>query len=167
MQIEIELFADHPGAIPTLASWLYDEWSHRSPDGSPGGMEAILKSRLNRDRLPLALIALADGQPAGTVSLKIREIETLPKYESWLGALYVHPDFRRKGIGAQLLQAAEETARSLGIETLYLYTRHASTEDFYARLGWARLEEMIYSGNSAIVMGKSLVSNGENFLVTN
>jgi predicted N-acetyltransferase YhbS len=154
--IEIEYLADHPGAIPVLASWLYQEWGYRSPDGAPSGMEEMLKSRLNRDRLPLALVALEGESPAGTVSLKVRELDSRPQYPYWLGSLYVPPEFRRRGIGSQLVLAAEQTAGNLGIERLYLYTRRAENEALYANLGWARVEELVYEDRSAVILRKRI-----------
>jgi GNAT superfamily N-acetyltransferase len=111
MTIEIEYLADHPDTIPVLASWLYQEWGYRSPDGAPSGMEEMLKTRLNRDWLPLALVALEGESPAGTVSLKLQELDSRPQYPYWLGSLYVPPEFRRRGIGSQLVRAGGESCR--------------------------------------------------------
>jgi predicted N-acetyltransferase YhbS len=154
LTIEIQFLADCTHTLTTLASWLYQEWPHRSPDGSESGMEAILTGRLNQGRLPIALVALDNGHPVGTVSLKVREIESRPQYENWLGTLYVPPDCRRRGIGSLLVHVAEETAWGLGIGCLYLYTRHPTTEAIYARLGWERIQVLDYAGRPAIIMRK-------------
>ena len=132
--------------------WLFDEWGHRSPDGSVEGIVGNLRDRLQRDALPLALLAHENKEPMGTVSLKIREVEIRPQYEHWLGALFVTESRRRTGIGSLLIEAATDEARRLEISELYLYTRRRETERLYDRLGWAKVERLEYRGRPAIIM---------------
>jgi GNAT superfamily N-acetyltransferase len=152
MKVNIEYLADHPGSVPILARWLFDEWGHRAPDGSIDGMVETLKRRLNRNRLPLALLAIHDGQPVGTVSLKLKEVAIRPQYEHWLGTLYVHQPYRGRGIGSLLVEAAIKVAAQLGVGELYLYTRHPKTEGLYAKLGWVVVERPEYRGRPAVIM---------------
>ncbi len=152
MNIAVDYLADHPDVIPVIARWLFDEWGHRSPDGSIEGLVGDLRDRLQRDALPLALLAHEDKEPIGTVSLKIREVEVRPQYEHWLGALFVTEPRRRTGIGSLLVGAAADEARRLEISELYLYTRRRETERLYARLGWAEVERLEYRGRPAIIM---------------
>lgn len=142
----------------TVAAWLFEEWGHRSADGTAEGVRAALKRRLNRSQLPLALVALEDSRPVGTVSLKIREVEIRPELEHWLGALYVNSSDRGRGIGAMLVEAAEREADAHGIEDLYLYTRRQQTEGWYARLGWAVFERLIYQDRPAVIMTRSITA---------
>ncbi len=152
MTIETCYLADCPEAVTILAQWLYDEWGRHSPDGSIRSMAENLMERMNRDSFPLALVAMQDGRPLGTVSLKIREMEIRPQYEHWLGTVYVHEPYRRKGIGSQLIEAAVKEANRLGVKELYLYTRSEQTEALYAKLGWATLERPFYRGRRAVIM---------------
>ncbi len=152
MNIAVDYLADHPDVIPVIARWLFDEWGHRSPDGSVEGMVDNLQDRLQRDALPLALLAHEDKEPIGTVSLKIREVEVRPQYEHWLGTLFVAEPRRRMGIGSLLVGAAADEARRLEISELYLYTRRRDTERLYERLGWAEVERLEYRGRPAVIM---------------
>ncbi len=152
MNIAVDYLADHPDVIPVIARWLFDEWGHRSPDGSVEGMVDNLRDRLQRDALPLALLAHEDKEPVGTVSLKIREVEVRPQYEHWLGTLFVAEPRRRMGIGSLLVGAAADEARRLEISELYLYTRRRDTERLYERLGWAEVERLEYRGRPAVIM---------------
>jgi GNAT superfamily N-acetyltransferase len=58
-----------------------------------------------------------------TAALKIREMETHPQYEHWLGNVYVLPEFRAQGIGTTVIERAKHEAKRIGIRDLYLYTR--------------------------------------------
>jgi len=58
MEVEIKYLADCSHVVPVLAQWLFDEWGHRSPDGTLQGMADNLNERMNRDRLLLALVAM-------------------------------------------------------------------------------------------------------------
>ena len=51
----------------------------------------------------------------------------------------VAPDFQRRGLGSRLMLHAEEIARSLGRERIWLYTNRSFTGnvELYARLGYA------------------------------
>jgi GNAT superfamily N-acetyltransferase len=157
MEVSVEYLADHPESMAILARWLFEEWGHRSPDGTIAGMTENLHQRLNRDRLPLALVAIRDGQPLGTVRLKLKEVKIRPQYEHWLSTLYVHEPYRGEGIGSLLVKAAAEAATQLGVDELYLYTRHGETEALYAKLGWVIVEKTDYRGRPAVIMKKTLI----------
>ena len=86
----------------------------------------------------------------------VREVDTRPEYEHWLGAVYVHEPYRGQGIGALLVKTAAEKASKLGIDDLYLYTRHTETEAWYTKLGWVSLEKLTYQGHPATIMKKLL-----------
>ena len=61
----------------------------------------------------------------------------------------VHPDYRRRGIGTQLLQAAKEEGRHSGIEELILTCEHSSTsgtafvKNIHAQLSYAEHEMVL------------------------
>jgi GNAT superfamily N-acetyltransferase len=157
MEVSVEYLADQPESVAILARWLFEEWGHRSPDGTIAGMTENLHQRLNRDGLPLALVAIRDGQPLGTVSLKLKEVKIRPQYEHWLGTLYVHEPYRGEGIGSLLVKAAVEAAARLGVGELYLYTRRPKTKELYARLGWVVTERLEYRGRPAVIMKRAVV----------
>lgn len=154
-QGEIVYLADRPELVPVLAKWFYDEWGHSDPQSSTGKMQATLRGYLNRDRIPLTIVKLQSSQPVASTSLKIQEMETHPQYTYWLGGVYVHPDYRERGIGSQLVEYSAGLAKDLGVRNLYLYTR--DHEDFYTRLGWQVIERPLYQGRLTIVMKRNLL----------
>lgn len=56
-----------------------------------------------------------------------------------IGAVYVHPDHVREGVGRAMLAALESAARDAGLETLVL-TASRNAIDFYRRQGYEGIE---------------------------
>ncbi|WP_436348045.1 GNAT family N-acetyltransferase [Natronorubrum sp. FCH18a] len=56
-----------------------------------------------------------------------------------IGAVYVHPDHVREGVGRAILAALESAARDAGLETLVL-TASRNAIDFYRRQGYEEIE---------------------------
>jgi GNAT superfamily N-acetyltransferase len=152
--IDIKYLADCPEVIPTLASWVFEQWGRQNKMESASVPMALFSKRVNRDRIPLALVAFLDSQPVGTASLKVQEMTTHTHLLYWLGEVYVAEPFRSRGIGAELVSRATDKARDLGIETLYLHTPDKS--GFYSRLGWEEMERTIYHEHEVAIMKKAL-----------
>ena len=53
-----------------------------------------------------------------------------------ISLLWVHPDYRSKGLGRRLLEWAEERGRELGCASAMVNTMSFQAPDFYARLGY-------------------------------
>ncbi|MGE5221828.1 MAG: GNAT family N-acetyltransferase [Omnitrophica WOR_2 bacterium] len=153
--IQISYLADCAEYLPMVASWVFDEWGHEMDGMTQEGHTAEFRGHLNRDRIPLTIIALLDGQPAGTASIYDQDMEEIhPELSPWLAAVYVPPQYRDQGIGSELVKAIEEIAKKLQIRELYLFT--PDKELFYTRLGWSVLEKTGYRGRLQVVMHKSL-----------
>ncbi len=129
--------ADHPGALPAVAAWLHAEWL-AAIGLAPAEAEARLRRRLNRDRVPLALVALAGDVPVGTVSLVEEEddVPGVPPPRYALAGLFVPPPWRRRGVGTLLCRRAVEEARRLRLPHLLVFTPDRAA--FYARRGWRK-----------------------------
>jgi predicted N-acetyltransferase YhbS len=154
MTLEIHYLADHPNLIRLVATWFYEEWGIRNPEDSVENREKWLLNRMNRDKLPLMLIAFQGVEPVASASLKMREMETHPQYVHWLGSVYVHHPFRNQGIGSWLVEYAASEAERHKVRKLYLYTHHH--ESFYARLGWFPVERPHYRGREVVIMKRVL-----------
>ena len=88
------------------------------------------------------LVAEDDGGIVGTVQLVLEQPENQP-HRADLSKMLVHRRARRRGLGAALLEAAEETARGCGKTLLVLDTNTGSdAERLYARMGWERVGEI-------------------------
>jgi len=150
MGTTIEYLADHPEVIPTLAQWQHAEWGHIRPGDTVEARRARIESWSNRDRIPLAVVALEDGEVLGSGSLIAYDMETRMELTPWLAAVFVGEQYRRKGIGAALVRRIMDEAGRLDIPLLYLYTVHS--EKFYAALGWTLLEHSSYREQKVAIM---------------
>jgi len=130
---EIDLLADQPELVAALAGAYARAW----PDwyGQPGNSAADdLTARLRRDGLPLGLVAIEANTAVGACALVTTAgpIETgeLP----WLGALWVDPARRRRGIATRLIERAAVEAARQGFRMLYATTHEAMP--LFQALGW-------------------------------
>jgi ribosomal-protein-alanine N-acetyltransferase len=98
------------------------------------------------------LKAALDGRSVGFVVGDLRRREDV----GWIASIGVHPDFRRAGIGRQLLKACEA---ALGTRTVRLTLRPSNTGALrlYEESGYTeidRLQRYYRDGEGAIIMEK-------------
>jgi len=155
MNLAIEYLADHPEFIPQIATWYFNAWGHRESNNSAERIAVRLNTKLNRVRVPIPIVAIADGKLLGTAQLKAHEMEIYPDREFWLGGVYVDVSARNQGIAKQLVHRIEEVARQLGIHELFLQTERLDG-GLYAKLGWIRMEQVKYHSVQVFVMRKNL-----------
>ncbi len=132
----ISFLADRQECLPVLAQWLHDEWDHMYPGATLATRTARLEGLLNRDRLPLAVVAHRDGGALGTASLIVCDMATHPELTPWLASVFVGTEFRRQGVGQALVARIMAECRRLGYPRCYLWTD--KEEQFYQAMGWTR-----------------------------
>nr|WP_255636173.1 GNAT family N-acetyltransferase [Azospirillum sp. 412522] len=74
----------------------------------------------------------------GTVQLVVAQPPNQP-HRADLSKMLVHRRGRRRGVGAALMQAAEEAARAAGKTLLVLDTASPDAERLYERSGWVKV----------------------------
>ena len=136
-EFRISYLIDHPEYIPQLAQWLFEEWDSILGEKTLDVRIKKLNAHMNRDKLPIAWVAHANGQLLGTASLRVHDLEGREDLTPWLGGVFVGSQFRRRGIGAALCATVEDAARSRRLQTLYLFT--LDKQAWYSRLGWTVL----------------------------
>jgi GNAT superfamily N-acetyltransferase len=99
----------------------------------------------------LLLVAEDAKGIVGTVQLLLEMPENQP-HRGEVAKMLVHRRARRQGLGALLMQAAEQLGRERGKTLLVLDTSSADAERLYARLGWTRL---------GVIPGFALLPDGE------
>ena len=150
----ISYLIEHPEYIPELAQWLFEQWGSTLGEETPDARIEKLEAHMNRDRLPIAWVAHANGQLLGTAALRVHDLEGREDLTPWLGGVFVRSHFRRQGIGAALCDAVEDKARSRAIHTLYLFT--LDKQAWYSRLGWSILGPCVWQQRSGDIMCKRL-----------
>ena len=130
--MHIDHLFNHPEHIPLVATWIYDEFWAGKPGSSVETFVALLRDARDPDRIPLSLLALADGRPAGTVNLIHSDSPSRPHLHPWLAALFVVPELRSQGIGQALVRALLAEARRLRVPELFLGT---DIPGYYGRFG--------------------------------
>ena len=128
--------ADVPQYLPIVAYWNYREWHA----GERPFDEIIRRyqERMNYTDIPITLVAVEDTMPVGSVSIKMDDLPDRSDLNPWLASLYVVADYRGRGIGNKLLQAAKHASQTAGVSRLYLFTHTANV--LYERDGWSAMD---------------------------
>lgn len=153
--MKISYLADHQDVIPILSKWFYREWSYLHPERTEDDFCRLISERINKDKIPMALVAFDQDDLLGTVCLKVNDMDTKPELTPWLAGLYVKESWRRKGVGSTLVDAIERKAFDIGVNHLFLYT--PESEHFYSQLGWVVTEREDYHNVPVTVMEKEIV----------
>jgi len=151
--VQVSYLIEHPEYMPQLAQWQFEEWGSIVGEKIEARIKK-LKTHMNRDQLPIAWVAHANGHLLGSAALRVHDLEGREDLTPWLGGVFVGPKFRRQGIGAALCAAVEDEARSRAIPTLYLFT--LDKQAWYSRLGWTVLGPCVWQQRPGDIMSKAL-----------
>jgi RimJ/RimL family protein N-acetyltransferase len=141
---QIDFLADHPELVHTLAQWFRAEWTDYYAGMTNEDVARELSEDLNRDRIPIRLVAIVNGELAGCIVLREQALSSQPNYSPGLGGLYVHPQYRRRGIGAELVRAGMNLALDLGYPVVYATTNAA--KGILEGLHWQRVSTITHQG---------------------
>jgi GNAT superfamily N-acetyltransferase len=146
------LEADEP-AFEIVARWRYDAFFAQDGITFEGSRDA-LRAWMEGLGYETALLAEVGGQPAGSCLFVREEIDPKHDLTPWLAALYVAPEYRKRGIASALVRAAEQHARGVGCRELYLYT--ITAEPLYSKLGWTAHDRFESNGEKFVLMARAL-----------
>jgi GNAT superfamily N-acetyltransferase len=129
MQIRRARPEDAAGLVP-----LYAQWGYPQPAESIAERLALW-ARTERAEV---LVAEVDAALAGMIGVSAAPHLALPGRFARLGGLSVDGAFRRRGVGAALMGAAEELAREWGCDRLEVTSSRSRAEApaFYPALGY-------------------------------
>jgi GNAT superfamily N-acetyltransferase len=133
MSLALVTIADRPDLAPTVADWTWRAWG-RAQGETPEQRLATMAARTARIGLEQCVVALIDGEPAGTASLVAQDAPSRPDLSPWLASVYVVPRFRGAGIAPVLVKAVEAAAWRADYRRLWLFTD--GQVDLYGSLGW-------------------------------
>jgi GNAT superfamily N-acetyltransferase len=150
MTFRILPLVERPQAINQLALWHFVQWGVMNPASTVERRRERLQTHLQRGRVPQTFIAVDGEQLLGSASLVAADLPSHDNLSPWLASVYVDPPFRNRGIGAALVQAVVEEARSLRFPLLYLFTPDRAR--FYAGLGWETIEQSRWHDMAVTIM---------------
>jgi len=153
--LRFQNLAARPDAVPLVAEWYFGEWGHLNPAATPEKIAARLFASMNRDAIPLVVLAVMGDEVIGSAEIKYREMTIYPEKEHWLGGVFVVPEHRGKGVAARLIDAVVNSARVLGVDVLHIQTERLDG-GLYPKLGWQRTEQICYRGLDVLVMEREL-----------
>jgi GNAT superfamily N-acetyltransferase len=153
--VNFDLLVDRQDAIPIVAKWYFEEWGYNVSGNSIQQTIDRLNRKLNRDKLPLHILAVEDEKVLGVAQLKLHEMDIYPDRAFWLGGLFVSSISRRKGVGSALAHKIATIAADFGYKELYLQTE-ALDGGLYRKLGWRSIETVRYKGVHVAVMVRKL-----------
>jgi GNAT superfamily N-acetyltransferase len=104
-------------------------------------------------------VALHKGRPVGCALLSAEDLPSRKELTPWLSNLYIKEDYRKMGIGTQLVAFVANEAKRIGFPKMWLFTEHEETLMLYAKLGWNFVESAIYQGKPAMLMNKVFKSD--------
>jgi GNAT superfamily N-acetyltransferase len=110
-----------------------------SQEKARGFWQGIADAVAAGERILLVAEDKASGEIIGTVQVILKQPENQP-HRGDVSKMLVHRKARCRGVGAALLQAAEQAAREAGKSVLVLDTVTGSDgERLYTRLDWQRV----------------------------
>ncbi|MFP4417136.1 MAG: GNAT family N-acetyltransferase [Fibrobacterota bacterium] len=130
--IKIDYLANHKRYLTSVVKWVYNEWWQYKRE-TFGDVIDLYHTLLHTSEIPIALIALYDKKPAGTVLICDRDPDIQLDDGPWLEGLFVHSRYRKRGIGKRLVRRICEIAKDSGHEKVLLSTHIAG---YYEKMGW-------------------------------
>jgi branched-chain amino acid aminotransferase len=144
--IEARVRAARPeeaAAVAAAVGSLLVELGGKRP--SPAEMEAEVRAILADPALGAMLVAEAGGELVGVLGASWCRAIHVPGRYAVVQDLWVHPDWRSRGVGADLVEALAALAREQGAERLEVglpredFAAIAQTEAFYLANGFEHL----------------------------
>ena len=113
---------------------LYEQWGYPQPASDVAQRLALWEATPQAE----VLVAEIDGALAGMVGVCTTPHLALPGVFARVAGLSVDSAFRRRGVGAALIGAAEELARSWGCDRIEITSSRSRAEapSFYPAIGY-------------------------------
>ena len=165
--VSIKLLKDYPHHVDALCAMWHDVLGKKTyPDFAQvkEPYTQLLRSQMQDDKLPLALIALINEEPIGLCAVRPTCIpragavpwsDEHPEAQPWL-AIFVAAAYQKKGVGAKLVTAAMHYAQQLGFECVYAVPENKDLEALYIRKGCTKIADTTLRGTPASVLRMEL-----------
>ena len=156
--MKIGFLVDHPECRDTLAGWYLSEWPWLYDEASTPYRD--FDACRHRDQPDCTLLGFVEDRLVATASLLIDDMLPFPEYSPWLASVTVDPALRGRGLGKQIVLAATNHARQIGILGLYLWTPHH--REFYEKLSWRFVRDHLHENHACSILWIPLLENPVN-----
>ena len=130
MKYDIVLLREHPELTGRASEWFSSKWNIPKEEYDKSIAECIK----NNDAVPQWYLVFDDG---GNIAAGLGVIENdfhkRPDLAPNICAVFVEPDYRRRGIARFMLDFVCRDMASFGLKSIYLITDHT---DFYEKCGF-------------------------------
>jgi GNAT superfamily N-acetyltransferase len=115
------------------------------------GLELLIADDTTNNRQIVAVARDADGQAIAMATAQIVVSTAEGALSAWIEDVVVHQDFRRQGIGRQLLDHLVEWAKTQGATRVQLVAdqENADADLFYKALGWQSTQLVVRRRSTA------------------
>jgi hypothetical protein len=118
--VQISYLIEHPEYIPQLAQWLFEQWGSTLGEKAPEDRIKKLKTHMNRNKLPIAWVAHANGQLLGTAAIRVHDFDGREDLTPWLCSAWRRCSVNsvsifvrsRAGIGGSAANVVEAATRT-------------------------------------------------------
>jgi GNAT superfamily N-acetyltransferase len=141
--IQIIPLDECPQYAAICAHWSYGQWGFQRNISFDINL-LVYNERAVSNALPRVFVICLDSFPVGMVSVKENDMRNRPDLSPWLSALYIMPEYRKKGLAKRLIECAEEYARLLGYAVIYLFIDapdESRLTAYYEKLNWLYIGE--------------------------
>ena len=129
--MEIISVREAPKLACEFVEYFQSKWASEE---SKAVYEDCIKSSIEAEGfLPQWYLLRDDGETLGCVGIITNDFISRMDIYPWLCALYVEEKYRRRGIGAMLVEKCKEETKKAGFPALYLCTDHVG---YYERFGF-------------------------------
>ncbi len=137
-----------------IAEWLYTEWGQNLSGNTLDATIERLSSKVSDNAIPAHFVALHEDEVVGFGALKLHEMDIFPDRVHWLGSIYVHPNYRGRGIATKIVQKIIDESKKFAIDCLSLQTERMDG-GLYKNLGWSPIQRVHYHGADVLVMERT------------
>lgn len=129
--------------LPQLREWFLAEWGKIDP----------FEGNHPEVTVPEPLLAFgSEEQLQGGLVFSTFDLPDPGKTRVWINAVYVAPEYRGQNIASALISLAENSARQIHIDSLFVFT---NIPRLYENLGWRLVER----NGADCVLTKNLLSS--------
>jgi GNAT superfamily N-acetyltransferase len=128
-----------PEFFDTISSRVWQAWWN--PRGFPlKYIAGRLREHLDTNPVPFALVAHDGPTFKGSTLVIESDMDDRPQYSPWVAAVWVDAEYRKRGVGAALIEHAAQSAFAVGICRIYFCATRLN-RNFYLKRAWTKIEE--------------------------